>query len=225
MTSASISSSGRRLPSDLNSTTPPLNTYQGGAAQSAFDSAFQTYFGFPKTDPQAANITPAQMNTFLQTSYDSLFDAASWSSNFSTASSQNVKTRIDASQMVDLSANANEAPFKDMMKAMVAAMDAGTGQLNQSTFQAVVDYAVTKIANGTQGLSDIGARIGSAQQAITSANNKHQSVKSILEQQIQNTESVDPAEAATRVNTLMNQLDANYAVTGKISKLSLLSYI
>ncbi len=38
-------------------------------------------------------------------------------------------------------------------------------------------------------------------------------------------ESVDPYEAATRVNILMTQLESSYAVTGRISRMSLLNYI
>jgi flagellar hook-associated protein 3 FlgL len=216
---------GQFLFGGLNSSNPPLKTYQGGPAQAAFDSAFQAQFGFAKTDPQAANITPAQMTQFLQTTYDNLFQSPAWNTNQSNAADQNVKTRIDASQLVDASANANESAFKDVMKAMVAVMDAGTGQLNQSTFQTVIDYAMTKVANSVQGIGEIEARIGSVQQTITTASDKHQSVKSILEKQIQDTESVDSADASVRVNALMNQLEANYAVTGKISKLSLLTYI
>ena len=67
--------------------------------------------------------------------------------------------------------------------------------------------------------------MGAGQQAVTQANAKHTSMKTILEDQIQQSESVDPAEAATRVNNLTTQLEANYTVTGKLAKLSLLNYI
>jgi flagellar hook-associated protein 3 FlgL len=36
---------------------------------------------------------------------------------------------------------------------------------------------------------------------------------------------VDSYEAATRINLLMSQLETSYALTGRISRMSLLSYI
>ena len=38
-------------------------------------------------------------------------------------------------------------------------------------------------------------------------------------------EGVDAYETATRINVLMVQLETSYAVTGRINRLSLLSYI
>lgn len=223
--SVNVTYDGQYLLGGQNTDVAPLNNYSGGSAQTAFDNAFQSFFGFAKTDPAAANITSTQMKSFLQGPYESLFQEPSWSANFSNATSNNLQTRADSTQQVDLSANANEAPFKDLMRGMVAIQDAGTGQLNSSAFQAVIDYALSKVGNAVQGLGDTEARVGAGQQAVTQVNAKHTSMKSILEDQIQQSESVDPAEAATRVNNLSTQLEANYTVTGKLAKLSLLNYI
>ena len=222
---ANISYAGQYLMAGQNSTAPPMSTYQGGAGQSAFNDAFQANFGFPPTDDQAANITPDQMKSFLSGPFEDLFQGSSWTSNFSSASDTNVAARIDKTQTVNVSANANDPAMKNMMMAMVAVMDAGIGKLNTSTFQSVIDYSLSKTGTAVQGIGEIESSIGSAQQSIAQATTKHNSMKTILESQIQSTEAVDPTEASVRVNTLMNQVEANYAVTGKLQSLSLLNYL
>jgi flagellar hook-associated protein 3 FlgL len=222
---ANVAYAGQYLMGGQNTAQPPLNTYPGGAAQTAFDASFQSYFGFAKTSTAAQNITPAQMTSFLQGPYENLFQPAAWNGTFSNASPGNLQTRIDSNQQVDLSASANESPIKDLMKGMVAAQDAGTGQLNASTFQTVVDYAMGQVSKAVAGLGETQARVGEAQQVVTQTNTKLSSMKLIIEGEIQKTEGVNNADAATRVNNLMNQMEASYAVTGKLAKLSLLSYI
>ncbi|MBG1233179.1 flagellar hook-associated family protein [Aestuariivirga litoralis] len=216
---------GQYLMSGQNNSEPPMSTYAGGAAQDSFDFAFQSYFGFAKTDAQAANITPTQMKGFLDGPFEDLYSGTAWTTDYSAASTDNIKTRIDKSQTVDVSANANDAAFKNMLKGMVAVMDAGTGNLNTTTFQSVIDYALSKTSTAIQGIGEIESKIGSAQQAISLATSKHTAVKTILQGQISTTEGVDPTEASMRVTTMMTQVQANYAVTGKLQQLSLLNYI
>jgi flagellar hook-associated protein 3 FlgL len=220
-----VSYAGQYLMAGQNTAQAPLSDYKGGAAQAAFDALFQSHFGISKTDPLAQNITPSQMTSFLQGTYESLFQTAAWSNSFSNASATSLQTRVDNNQTVDLSANANESPIRDLMRGMVAALDAGTGQLNASTFQAVIDYSIGKISNAVAGLGETQARVGGAQQVVTQTNTKLSAMTLIMKSEIQKTENVDSAEAATRVSNLMNQMEASYAVTGKLSRLSLLSYI
>ncbi len=224
-TSVNVTYDGQYLLGGQNTDVAPLNSYQGGTAQTSFDTAFQSFFGFSKTDPAAVNITAAQMNLFLQGPYENLFQSSSWSANFSNATSNNLQSRIDNNQQVDLSANANETPIKDLMRGMVAVQETGSGQLNSAAFQAVIDYSMGKISGAIQGLGATQARVGEAQQTVTQTNAKLSSMKTIVEDEIQRTEGVDPAEVATRVNNLTSQLEANYTVTGKLAKLSLLNYI
>lgn len=216
---------GQYVMGGLNNTTPPLSTFAGGSAQASFDTAFQSYFGFAKTDSQASSITPDQMKDFLAGPFEDLFNGSSWSTDFSSASDSNLTVRIDKSQTVDSSANANDPAFKNMMKAMIAVSDAGVGNLNTATFQSVIDYALSKTGTAVQGIGEIQSSIGSAQQAISLAGTKHNAVKTILQSQIQSTEDVDPTEASMRVTTLSTQVEANYAVTGKLQQLSLLNYL
>jgi flagellar hook-associated protein 3 FlgL len=216
---------GQYLFGGQNNSEPPFASFKGSQAEAAFDAAFLNEFGFPKADPATQLITPIQMRSFLEGSYENLFASGAWESNWSNASSTNIAARIGGGQLIDATANANEQSIKDIMKGMVAATEAGVGQLSQSTFQAVVDYSLAKIGTSIQGLGNVEARVGEGQHTISQSIEKLNSKKSILQGEINRTESIDQAEAVVRMNGLLSQMEANYAVTGKISHLSLLNYL
>ncbi|MDX7568880.1 hypothetical protein SJ550_25760, partial [Serratia marcescens] len=78
----------------------------GSPARAAIQTAFQTQFGFPMTDPQVKNITADQMKTFLDTTMTAQFSAGSWSSNWSSASDTVVKSRIAPTELAETSVSA-----------------------------------------------------------------------------------------------------------------------
>ena len=57
----------------------------------AVASAFATAFGVTQSDPAVANISAADMQTFLDGPFAGLFDPAAWSGTWSAASDQNVR--------------------------------------------------------------------------------------------------------------------------------------
>jgi len=225
MDALSTSYAGEFVFSGMTPDSAPVADYEGGTPQSAFDAAFVAEFGFAKTDPAASTITPSQMQTFLQGRYADLFKEPDWSANWSTSSSENQLSRVDAKTQVDANANGNEDAFKEVLKASVAAYELGGTAIGQGTFQVVVDSTAAGLAEGMKGLGDIQARIGFAEQAIDQANTRMTAKKGVLESSVTESEGVSEFDAATRINSLMTQLEASYSVTGRISKLSLLNFI
>jgi flagellar hook-associated protein 3 FlgL len=101
----------------------------------------------------------------------------------------------------------------------------GGTAIGQGTLQVVTDSATRKLSEGIQELGEIQARIGHGQQAIRLATERMSAKVSKLETAVGKTEGVSQYDAAARVNALMTQLESSYAVTGRISRLSLLSYL
>jgi flagellar hook-associated protein 3 FlgL len=67
--------------------------------------------------------------------------------------------------------------------------------------------------------------LGIAQRQLASYAMEQERNSARLAESIQSLEGVDPYEAATRMNSLLTQLEASYAVTARISRLTLLSFI
>lgn len=221
----STSYAGQFIFSGRSPDAAPLSGYDGLDPQAAFDAAFLAEFGFSKTSPLAANITPSQMQTFLSGRFEDLFKDPNWSADWSTADTENQRARIDGKILIEADANTNEMAFRNIIKAAVASYELGGTVIGQGTLQVVADSVMQNVGQGVKALGDIQARVGFSEQAIQQADARMTAKKSVLELSIGRTEGVSEYEAATRLNTLMTQLESSYAVTSKISKLSLLNYL
>jgi len=214
--------------SGVNTDVKPLTDYFGtppSAASQGVANAFFAEFGITQSDPAVANISPADMQTFIDTTFADLFDDPSWSTDWSSASDQNVRSRISTSELVDTSVNANEAAFRKLAMAYTMVADLGTANLSQTTFEAVIGKAINVANDAIQGLVSIQSQVGLIQQRVSDASERISLQTDILNKQVKSLEGVDPNEAATRVNDLLTQMETSYALTAHIMDLSILDYI
>ncbi|MGY6568320.1 MAG: flagellin, partial [Salinarimonas sp.] len=69
------------------------------------------------------------------------------------------------------------------------------------------------------------ARLGVSQNRVAAADERLSIQRDIINRQIVDLENVDPFETATRVNSLMTQVEMSYSLTARIRQLSLLKYM
>jgi flagellar hook-associated protein 3 FlgL len=220
--------SGTYVFSGINSDVKPIADYDQnppGANKQAVADAFAAAFGIPQSDPTANTISATDMQTFLDGPFADLFDSTQWSANWSSASDQNVKSRISTSELVESGTNANENAFRKLASAYTMVSDLGVENLNQGSFQAVVDSAVKAIGEAIQGVAKLQANLGTVQERVQKADDRMSVQKDMLATRIGGLESVDPYEASTRVTQLMTQIETSYALTARIQNLSLLNYL
>lgn len=218
---------GEYIFAGVNTDVKPLADYDaaGGPARAAVLQSFQDYFGFPTTDPQTADITPAAMKDYLDTAFAGEFDAASWSANWSSASDTLVKSRIAPTEIAETSVSANSAGFRQMAMAMTMVAELGNIGLSQSALDEVVGKASKTTTDAITALADTQAFLGNAQARTKDATDRLAVQLNVLNSSVLDLEAVDPNEAATRVNALTTQIQASYALTVKIQSLSLLNYL
>ena len=178
-----------------------------------------------QSDPGVAGISKADLQNFLDTTFSGLFGDAAWSGTWSSASDQNMRSRISASQTVDTSTNANQQAFRKLASAYTMVADLGVDGLNDDAFQAVADKAAKLVGEAIQDLTQQRAILGITQKQVADANDAMKAQTSILNQHIVSLEAVDPAEASTRLSALMTQIETSYAMTARIQQLSLLKYL
>jgi len=212
----------------INTDVKPLTDYfqvPTPASRQSVADAFLTQFGITQSDPAVVNITAANMQTFLDTTFAGLFDPAAWTANWSSASDQNVRSRISTFELVETSTNANEAAIRKLASAFTMVADLGTEKLNQSAFYAVVDTAAQRAAEAVQELSVLQGTLGTVQERVSIAKETMSVQVDIIAGHINLLEAVDPAEASTRVSTLLTQLETAYALTARLHQLSVLNYL
>jgi flagellar hook-associated protein 3 FlgL len=217
---------GSYLFAGLNTQNAPITSYApGSASKSAVDADFLTTFGFSQSAPGVSGITPAQMQNFLNTSFDAEFATPAWNANWSSATDQVLSSRISSTEVVDTSVSANEPGFRKLSEAYTMLSDLGTMNLSQASYQVVVDKAISLVSGAINDLAVLGGSVGSVQQRVSGATEKLRIQRDILTEQVVAMEKVDPVEVSVRVNTLQNQIDTALALTARLQKISLINYL
>jgi flagellar hook-associated protein 3 FlgL len=208
----------------LRTDTSPLNSYDSGPRQ-AIISAFETSFGFPPSDPAAAGLSAADVRNFLDGAFADLFSDAAWMTTWSAASVEGPVFRSDQSGTIDLQTNTNRPFARSLAMAFSMVESLAGSSINREAFEVVADRALARISEAQLQIGVEQARIGVSQNRLAITTESLEAGKKTFVSAIQALEGVDSYEAATRVNGLMTQLEASYALTGRISRMSLLSYI
>jgi flagellar hook-associated protein 3 FlgL len=226
--SLNAASGGEFLFAGVNTDATPIADYFASpptAGKSAVDAAFFAKFGITQSDAGVSDIGSADMKDFLDTSFEALFDHDQWASTWSSASDRPINSRIELKHTIDTSVSANAEPFRKLAMAITMVADLGVGKLNQGAFEAVIDKAVSLAGEAMQGIGMAQADMGVAQKSVTDAKDRIALQLNMISGSINKREAVDPYEAATRVNSIMTQLEISYDLTGRISKLSILNYL
>lgn len=218
--------SGQFVFAGINTDTRPVTPYEAGAAnKAALDAAFLAHFGFSQTDPAVAGITKPDMQAFLDTTFADLFDPANWAANWSSASDQNVRSRISTTETIETSVNANELAFRKLAMVYTMASDLGGPLLGQGAFEALVDTAVEQAGSAIYELTLQQGTLGTAQERIKKADDRLSVQKDLVNRQVNLLEAVDPAEASVRVKAIEGQIETALALTVRVQNLSLLHYL
>lgn len=219
---------GAHLFAGINADVKPITDYYANPTaqnrQSVAD-AFLASFGTTTGDPAIAAISAADMQTFLDGNFASLFEDPAWGADWSAAADQNAKSRISTSELIETSTNANTVAIRKLAKAFAMVADLGVDKLNRSAYAAVIDTAIRLAGEAVQDLAKEQARLGTAQERIKSANDRMSIQTNIMATHINLLERVDPFEASTRVAAIMTQVETAYAMTARIQNLSLLKYL
>jgi flagellar hook-associated protein 3 FlgL len=212
----------------VNTDVKPITDYFANppsANKQAVDNAFLTTFGFAQSSPQVATIAPAAMQSFIDNQLTPLFQGANWSSDWSSASSQVIRSRISPTELVDTSVSANESGMQKLAMAYTMVSDLGIQNMNSSTQQVVLQAATSTGGVAVQDLTNIQANVGLTQQRISTANDQMTVQMNILTAQDGSLENVDPYLTATRVNNLTTQIETAYQLTAQMQQLSLAKYL
>jgi flagellar hook-associated protein 3 FlgL len=212
----------------VNTDVKPLTDYFESptpASRTGVANAFFAAFGVTQSDPNAANITSVDMQAFLDTAFADLYDDPSWTTDWSSASTQNVRNRISNNELIETSVNAGEAAFRKLAQAFTMVADLGVENLNDDTLKTVLNQAMSVASEAIQDLGEVQSKLGVAQQRVSDASERMTIQIDIMTTQVNALETIDRNEAATRVSALLSQIEVSYALTARLMNLSILNYL
>src|SRR4029079_6568029 len=155
-------------------------------------------FGFAQDDPAVATITPAAMSAFLSGPFAALFDDPAWGQNWSSASSDNMLTRIAPFETVETSASANHDSLRKLTASMVMIADLGLDGMGDETRRVVTGRAADASSSSLAGVARLQGEIGVRQERISTAMERLDKQVDFTRTELGNMESIDPAEASVR---------------------------
>jgi len=225
---ANTSFSGEYLFAGINSDVMPLDDYLQGSpasdAKTAFDTAFFTHFGFAQSSPSVSSITPSDMQDFID-DLETSFMGADWETSWSSASNENMESRISSAETVQSSTNTNAAGMRYMALGLVVGQELLALDVSEQTRKTVSDASIAYIGQAISGIDGERSKLGISESRVTQANTSLDAQITILNTSITDMEGIDTYEAATRVTTLESQLSLAYTLTSRIQNLSLLNYL
>jgi flagellar hook-associated protein 3 FlgL len=243
---ANTSVQGEYIFSGINSDVKPLDDYfaPGSPAKTGFDLELTGFMAAQVPPiPSLSVMTKDQMNSFLD-GLEAKFNGTStltspphpagvagqdfWTTYFSDASDENMRSRISQTEIVDSSTNANNLGMRNFAFASIISLELLQTNMDKDARSAVSSRTVTvinKAMNGEGSINQQRTTIGIATERVSKAEERLQAQKDILTKGLGAMENVDPEEAATRLNTMKTLLETAYTVTAKIQQLSLANFL
>ncbi|MFK7901903.1 MAG: flagellar hook-associated family protein [Nitratireductor sp.] len=219
---------GEYVFSGVNSDTIALVDYEGtsGApAKTAVQNAFSTHFGFAPSDPAAANLTPSDIEGFVDGPFATLFDDANWQTLWSGASDRGVRSKISLRELVETPTTAQAQSFRNIVASSVLMLEFANGNFSGDAVNQLSESGLNLAASGVSGLALEQGKIGVVEERVSNASDSMDFQSEVLNNQQIDLTGVDPYEAATRLQSLAIGLEASYAATARIQNLSIMNYI
>jgi flagellar hook-associated protein 3 FlgL len=217
---------GQYIFGGINTGSPPIANFTAtGAAKTAFENDFQAKFGMAITDPNVSTISASDIQDFINNEVTNEFSGSQWSTNWSSASDQVVQSRIAPQEMANTSVSANDPGVRKLMMAYTMTSELAGANLNSGAYTTVIDSAMSLTQEGINSITTAQSVLGTSQAQVTDANTRLTAQSNVLQTSVNNLESVDPYQAAMRVNSLLTQIETSYALTAKLQNMSLMNYL
>ena len=214
------------------------------AAVAAFNSKVSDRYAFAGTATDQPALAPAQAiigdlmvavagqttAAGIETVVDTWFDTPGGSFDtvaYSGSSQRLGPIRIGEREEVNLDAMATDPEVREVLKAFAVAalVDEGVLAGNPTERAALTRRAGELIVESRDDLVDMRARIGSAEARIADVAMASSAEKSALERARADIVSADPYQAATALEAHRAQLETIFAVTARLSRLSLTEFL
>lgn len=218
-------SDGRRfLFGGVNSGAEPMKAYESGAQAAALTAFSNAFGGRSPSDPTTKDITPADMEAFLDGAFATEFADPNWGTNWSGASDEVRTSAISPAETVKTSVSANETAMRKLAMAYTMVAEFSNGNLDSATLNVVVTKAREALGTSINGLITASTTVGATKARITTVNEQMTASIDTLKNKISLFEGVDSAEAKTKSDLLTTQIEMSYSLTSQIMKLSIMNY-
>ncbi|MFC7335260.1 flagellin [Rhodocista pekingensis] len=148
-----------------------------------------------------------------------------FSKTFFLGSTTQVKGRAGEDLPVTYACTAGDEPVRTLLKGLYLLAAVPSESVSTEAYQRITDQGWRLITQATDELIDTQGILGLQEELLKRADERHEVEDGLLSKQITQMEMADPYETGLRLNTLETQLEATFAMTSRISKLSLIDFL
>ncbi|MGL4406544.1 MAG: flagellar hook-associated family protein, partial [Notoacmeibacter sp.] len=203
----------------------PMKDFSGPdglAAKAAIDASFSAQFGFLPNDPLAANLSASDLKTYFDGPFATLFDTTQWGSLWSSASSAPMQSEISPGMVSETTSTTHLDGLRELTKGYVALAYFKDTPINDSAYKGLVDSALGSTRIASEGLTSAQASLGLSQERVSNATDRLGDMETVFSRSLNDLEATDSFEVAARINTLLTGIEASYAMTARLQRLSLI---
>ena len=175
-------------------------------------------------EPAFTGVTPDPAPAQLSDSSGNPITIPDWST-WSSASDQNMTSRISNSEVVETSTNSNGDGMRYLALATTVTQALFGQGLSTDALNAATDSAISYTRQAIDGQNAQASQLGLSQSRVSKANDALSAQKDIINNNIVDLTGVDPYEASTQANALQTQLETAYTLVSRIQQLSLVNYL
>jgi flagellar hook-associated protein 3 FlgL len=198
---------------------------EGAAAKSAIETAFQGQFGFMPGDAQAANLSAGDLQAFYDGPFGALFEPAQWGTLWSSASTSAMQAEISPAMTSATGSTTHLEGLRDLAKGYVALSFFKDTPVNDAAYRGLIDSTVGSTGKARGGLTAAQAELGLAEERVSNASARLGEMEMVFSRSLTTLESADPFDVAARINTLLTGIEATYAMTARLQRLSLVNFL
>lgn len=156
---------------------------------------------------------------------DTVPDADTYSTSFYRGSAAPVRGRAGPEQEVAYGVTGADPAFRDLLMGLHALAALRLEDMPEAAYLHAADRGWRLVDRGIQGLLKLQGDMGVQEEALSRAQLQHETEIAILETRIVRMEEADPFDTSVRLSTLQSQLEATFAMTSRIARLSLVNYL
>ncbi|WP_119461147.1 flagellin [Rhodospirillaceae bacterium SYSU D60014] len=148
-----------------------------------------------------------------------------YATTFYNGSTTDVTGKVDASQEITYGARADGPGVRQVLKAAYTLAAIDMNSMPPAQYHELLAQSLADLQAGVAQITEKKAELGLAEQTVEHAQGRHELLQNVLNGRINDLEAADPYETNVRITTLETQIETSYAMTARLSRLSLVNFL
>lgn len=156
---------------------------------------------------------------------DGVPDPGSFTGTFFQGSTQRVVSRAEADVPITYAVTAGDQPVRDLLMGLHLMSAIPNDSVPTDAYKRVAERGWQMVTSAMDRIVETQGILGLEEETVARTGDRLDIQSTLISTQIVRLEEADPYQTSLRLNTLQTQLEATFAITAKVGRLSLVDYL